>query len=61
MPGLEHTPDYWIDTEKMIDELLALRQLRQACEMHWDSLPVEVHRILSAFVPQAAEEASDGT
>lgn len=49
MPNLEVIPSHWIDTEKMIDELRALRELREVCGMYCEKLPVEVSEVLHAI------------
>jgi hypothetical protein len=49
MPNLEHTPDFWINTQKMIDELRALRELREVCGMYCERLPVEIREALHAI------------
>ena len=52
MPSLEYIPFHWIETDtipKMIDELRALRELRVACGMYCEQLPVEVREALHAI------------
>lgn len=49
MPNLEHVPVFWIDPQKMIEELLALRELREVCGMYCEQLPVEVREALHAI------------
>lgn len=52
MPSLEHIPPHWIETDtipRMIDELRALRELREVCGSYCEWLPVEVREALHAI------------